>query len=155
MMESLVRNESPHDIRKYEEEQVCVWATLLPYLKLLFLPNAPRATPDNPLLAELQLRSVETVLFFLRSKIQRSDHQEILAREGLLDFVVCMPWHVSVGLRASAKAMVSELSSHVLLQPPRLSNIAKAMLAKDSLGLESVVKTNSVAEIIQCFAHAE
>ena len=146
-METFLNNASSGDILKYEEDQMCVWATLLPYLKLLYLPNAPRTFPNDTPLSELQLLSLNTVLFFLHSKIMRATHREVLLKEGLLEFVSCMPWHVPVESRDKARALVCELGSHFRLQPPKLCSIAKAKLAKAHFGLEKVVKVSSVGDL--------
>lgn len=148
-MEKFLDSASIGDIVKYEEDQMCVWATLLPYLKLLYLPNAPGTFPNDASLSQLQLLSLNTVLFFLHSKIVRGTHREVLLREGLLDFVSCMPWHVPVVSRDKAVALLRELGRHVRLEPPRLCNIAKAKLAKTHFGLERVAKVTSVGEIFK------
>jgi len=53
----LLRNANATDIQKYEENQVRVWGTLIPYIKLLYLPNTPKAFPHNQLLSKLRLLS--------------------------------------------------------------------------------------------------
>ena len=148
-MEKFLASANIGDIVKYEEDQMCVWATLLPYLKLLYLPNTPGIFPDDASLSQLQLLSLNTALFFLHSKIMRETHREVLMKEGLLDFVCCMPWHVPVGSRDQARALLCELGRHVRLQPPKLCNIAKAKLAKTHFGLEKVAKVSSVGEIFK------
>lgn len=147
-MNKFLQKGLPVEIRKYEEDQVCVWATLLPYLKLLYLPNCPRAFPCDPFLTQLQLLSMDTILFFLHTKIIQENHRSILLKEGVLDFVVCLPWHVPLELTERAKALLCELSSHVQLEPPKLFNIAKAKLAKLCFGLEKVVSMLTVRDIL-------
>ena len=148
-MVKFLQNANATDIRKYEENQVCVWGTLIPYVKLLYLPNSPKSFPHNPLLSKLQLLSVDMVLFFLHSKIIREYHRDVLAKEGLIDFVTCMPWHVPPASRERARDIVLELGSHVRLQPPTLCNIAKAKLAKLYAGLERVLTSFSPMDIVQ------
>ncbi len=252
---------TPSDIIKYEEDQVCVWATLLPYLKLFYIPRGGSSPPNrppyhhdrsvassaevrekdscfetghspaarqkvcacaaedidmqlcdppsldcrlgslsggernepcsmiadskrkecdssgfsayhdssdamdlgNPLPQEnnpnrtsatgttdiesLQRYSLEMVLYFLHTKVARECHCKVLTEEGLVDFVTCLPWHVDAASRTKAKDLVSELSGHIKLQPPRLSNLARAVLAKMYFGLEKVVSVDSPVEL--------
>ena len=84
------------------------------------------------------------VLFFLHTKVSRECHCKLLTEEGLVDFVTCLPWHVDTTSREKAKEMVFELSGHLRLQPPKLSNLARAALAKMHFGLEKVVSVSSM-----------
>ena len=229
---------TPSDIIDYEEDQVCVWATLLPYLKLFYLPEEnlsshkngsagrletenhvavrqdvsvaeeadmpsserrchfqnlertescsmdnlqmehedyesfsteqePSMTLDNPLpqtshsanhppernseattrLHSLQRVCLEMVLFFLRTKVARDCHCKVLTEEGLVDFVTCLPWHVDTAFREKAKGIVSELGGHIKLQPPKLSSLARAVLARMHFGLKKVVTVDSPMEL--------
>lgn len=262
----------PSDIKEYEEDQVCVWATLLPYIKLLFLPptttntlpqrivssarsdpnisqtrgnsscyldtptllasqqirdggecpgdqkhqNAPivsgvvllseqhstispahdntqppasdevhrltRAQPsteqhsmfspasptndrtlpspdqlhssDNVLqtpskkdIESLQQASLEIILYFLHTKVTRDYHCNVLVEEDLIDFVTCLPWYMTGSSKQKAQDIVAELRTHIRLQPPRLINLARAVLAKMHFGLEKVIKVNSPIEL--------
>jgi len=152
-MVKFLQNANATDIQKYEENQVCVWGTLIPYVKLLYLPNSPKAFPHNPLLSKLQLLSVDMVLFFLHSKIVREYHRDVLVKEGLIDFVSCMTWHVPPESRDRARNIVLELGSYIQLQPPTLCNIAKAKLAKLYTGLEKVVTSFSLVDLVQHIMH--
>ena len=148
-MKGFLEKALPAEVRKYEEDQVCIWATLLPYLKLLYLPDAPRTFPDVPLLSNLQQLSIDAVLLFLHSKIIGENHREVLLKEGLLDYVFCMPWYVPFKSRERARALVSELGNHIRPEPPKLCTLAKAKLAKMHFGLERIVKMASMGEILQ------
>lgn len=234
-MRSFLSTADPSDIVEYEEDLMCVWATLLPYLKLFYLPAKAGAssqcdhspstsvcsdaqgasttllpgsedrhvvcTVDRPLtdnntavssehsqasdlespsspdddLAEMCLEgrgsslipdspqvkealrwqdleslkqvSLRMVLFFLLTKLARECHCKVLLEEGLVDFVTCLPWHVVAESKETAEQVVWELSSHVKLQPPRLFNLARAVLARAHFGLENVVSVHSPMEL--------
>jgi hypothetical protein len=87
------------------------------------------------------------VLFFLHTKLSRQCHCKVLQEEGLVDFVTCLPWYVDTESRESAKQVVWELNCHVKPQPPRLFNLARAVLAKEYFGLEKVAKVHSPMEL--------
>ena len=44
LMQDFLSTAKHLDIKEYEEDQVCVWSTLLPYLKLFYLPHTDVAT---------------------------------------------------------------------------------------------------------------
>ena len=152
-MNKFLSETQPDVIRIYEQEQECVWATLLPYIKLFYLPQ-----PQNPgmivsdhdwQMQELQRSSECMILFFLHSKMNRQYSCDILIKEGLVDYVTALPWHVSVESKESAESVVSELGGHMRLQPPRLCSIVQAKLAKMHFGLESVVTSDSPVDLIR------
>lgn len=70
--------------------------------------------------------------------------------EGLLDYTVSLPWifphHWQE--REDATRLVRFLSQHMQLQPPSLINLTKARLASMHFGLEKVLKTGSVHELL-------
>lgn len=70
--------------------------------------------------------------------------------EGLLDYVVSMPWIFPAHWkeREDAHSLVNFLSQHMQLQPPSLINLTKARLASMHFGLERVLKTGSVHEML-------
>ena len=145
-MNKFLSETRPDVIRIYEQEQECVWATLLPYVKLFYLP--PHLGMDQQM-RDLQCSSERMVLFFLHSKMSRQYSCDILIKEGLVDYVTALPWHVSVESRASAESVVLELGGHMTLQPPRLCSIVQAKLAKMHFGLERVVASDSSVDLIR------
>ena len=145
-MNKFLSETRPDVIRIYEQEQECVWATLLPYVKLFYLPPHPGMDQQ---MRDLRHSSERMVLFFLHSKMNRQYSCDILIKEGLVDYVTALPWHVSVESRASAESVVLELGGHMTLQPPRLCSIVQAKLAKMHFGLERVVASDSPVDLIR------
>ena len=70
--------------------------------------------------------------------------------EGLLDYTVALPWIYPKHWqeRAEATRLVNFLSQHMQLQPPSLINLTKARLASMHFGLEKVLKTGSVHDLL-------
>ena len=145
-MNKFLSETRPDVIRIYEQEQECVWATLLPYVKLFYLP--PHLGMDQQM-RDLRCSSERMVLFFLHSKMNRQYSCDILIKEGLVDYVTTLPWHVSVKSRASAESVMLELGGHMTLQPPRLCSIVQAKLAKMHFGLERVIASDSPVDLIR------
>ena len=132
-------------IRTYEEEQSCVLATLLPYIKLFYMSQCPdlKIVPSQQ---ELHWASEQIILSFLHSKMSRQYSCDILIKEGLVDYITALPWHVSEESRDRAGALVSELSGHMRL---KLCSIVQAKLAKMHFGLEEVVASDSPVDLIR------
>ena len=152
LMNRFLSETRPEVIRIYEQEQECVWATLLPYVKLFYIPHPLQnleAVVSDRKIQKLQCSSERMVLFFLHSKMSRQYSCEILVKEGLVDYVTALPWHVSVESKESAESVVSELGCHMKLEPPRLCSIVQAKLAKMHFGLERVVASDSPVGLIR------
>lgn len=98
-------------------------------------------------LESLKQASLNTILFFLLTKVTRECHCKVLQEEDLVDFVTCLPWHVGVASRERAEQVVWELNTHLKLQPPRLFNLAKVVLARMHFGLEKTVTIHSPMEL--------
>ena len=151
-MTAFLNDTQTDEVRQYENERGTIWATLLPYVKQAYLPDSPTTTFEpRSALTDLQVLSLEIILFFLHSKATVPMYHALLLKEDLLDFVVCLPWHVPAACRPQAAALTSELCASMPgMGPPRLSSIAKARLAKLHFGLERVLSM-SVGEIASCY----
>ena len=79
--------------------------------------------------------------------LDREVHRDVLIREGLMDYITCMPWYTTGAAEQRARALVRmvQQAPDVDLQPPSLLNIAKAFMSKI---LQTVVHL-SVPEILQ------
>ena len=139
-----VSNTTIEDIRSYESDRGTIWATLLPYVKLAYLnfpPLSPRdsGTPSHSI--SLNDLCLTVIILFLHSKVTTPMYHTLLVQEGLLDFMVTLPWYVPPSCRSAALAMVADLRASLpSVGVPKLMNLAKAQLAKDRLGLELVLE---------------
>ena len=117
------------------------WAIFLPYVKLVYLPFCG---------SDVQSVALQTIIIALHSMLDREIHRDVLIREGLVDYITCMPWYTTGAAEQRARALVRmvQQAPDVDLQPPSLLNIAKAYVAKNFCGLQTVVHL-SVPEIIQ------
>ena len=100
-------------------------------------------------LRNLLLQCSEVGVISLQNMTLGEETRGILEKEGLLDFVVCMPWFLPPGSKPQKRArdLVRSLSR---LEPPSLVNIARAKLAADTFGLEKMLNTHSVHELVNC-----
>ncbi len=144
-MDDLLNKVNHRTIMEGEIKRWYVWSTFVPYVKLAYIPNSPQ--PE--LMQKLQLLGLRTIVLGLQNMLGRANHREVLVKEGLLDYVLCMPSHVPEGVKPQVVELVGTLVScgDILVQPPSLTRMVKAKLAKMHLGLERVLRL-SVGEII-------
>ena len=108
--------------------------------------------PDSSIatvtLSNLLQLSTETTIFSLQVIFSNeSGRKGLLKNRVFCDYIQCLPSYLSGSLREKAKGLVSLLGAHVQLQPPRLSLLAKARLAKMHFGLERMLQVHSMHEL--------
>ena len=148
MVKSFVNAAVLKDLTNFEIQRGYLWATFLPYIKVVYQPDTPRC--DAGFLSETQELALQTIIIALHSMLDREVHRDVLIREGLMDYITCMPWYTTGAAEQRARALVRmvQQAHDVDLQPPSLLNMAKACVAKNYCGLQTVVHL-SVPEIIQ------
>ena len=149
MLEQFFETVTYEEVRDAEIKNWYVWQKFMPTVKLAYVPDAVTPPPTDEV-RRMQLLSLRLVIFSLQNMLGRTKHRQVLLEEGLLDYVVCMPWFVppSRPLKRQAQDLVSMLANFpdVDMQPPSLLSIARACLAKAHFGLESAT-TLSAGEI--------
>ena len=147
-MQELLDTANPLELMRFEETCRFSWSIFSPYVKLLYIPNTPAVMGStSTTMIKLQSLSIQVAIFCLTSNLSRPSHQEIMAEERLLDYVICMPWHVPEEVKTKADEVVRALAAHKPLQPPSLSSIAKAKLAKMHFGLERIMRMQSIHDL--------
>ena len=98
---------------------------------------------------ELEQQCIDVGLANLYITLTCKCQQQELVKDGLVDFVTCLPWCHPRGLRAHQQAceLVSHLREDTQLQPPSLLNIAKAKLAFMHYGLKKMLDTYSIHDL--------
>ena len=142
-IESFLQTNSYEKIREAEISFESTCSTLIPFVKLAYIPNAPQA--ERSLVGKLQLVSLQLAIFSLQNWLGQKIHREILLKEGLLDFVICMPQYVPPSLRPQAEELVQMVvsSPDIPEGPPKLLNLVKARLAKMHFGLEKILSLSA------------
>ena len=136
------------DLRRITHyEMSYLWATLLPYIKLAYIPNTPCSEPV--LLSQTQDTALQTIVLSMQSMLAKKIHRKVLVKEGLVDFLTCMPWYTTGPVMERAKAVVRMVrqTPDMDMQPPSLLNMTKACVAKHFCGLPTVFQL-SVPEIL-------
>eukprot|EP00731_Ephydatia_muelleri_P037686 Em0535g5a len=96
-----------------------VWADIFPPLSLVYSPL--RYTSLCP----IDSLCLEAAVMRLQIIVSKDGERHCLIKQGLLDYLICLPWHISEGLEAHkrAKLVLEMFGSHIPLQPPSLNNI--------------------------------
>jgi hypothetical protein len=140
----------PADIRAYEIKEGLIWGTFLPYMSFLYHPLSVPKSANVPLMeqiSELQLLSAKVMIHCLHNALGREEHYTILKAEGLVDYLVAIPWYLPDCCTDIARNMIREISKLVPLKPPSLCSLAKANLAKHTLGLKQVLNMKSMSDL--------
>ena len=131
------------DIVQYEDEAGYLWYTLVPEVAVLYRPMVHETSE----LYELQVIARTLFISTLGVILRRKGHTSVLVQEGLLDFVICLPWCSEGEVRTRAKELVGWLRcDEIDYQPPSLVNMCKAAVAVNYCGLETVMSL-SVPEL--------
>ena len=136
---------SADQIRATEVNHSFLWMLFRPFVCQLYT-----ATPRYPSVGvALQERSLEMAILTLENTMGREFHRQVLAKEGLVDFVTCLPWHTTgpAQQRAFQLARIFQRAPEVHLQPPSLLNITRAIVAKEFCGLRKVLSL-SLSDLI-------
>ena len=128
-----------------EEELGYVWYTILPNITILYRPFIN----IHAQLKILQTSCQELMALSLCIILSRKNNFEVLIKEDLLDYVICLSWHTSGSVQQRAKELVTMIqqASDVSIQPPSLLNITKATVAKYYCGLDKILQL-SVPELV-------
>lgn len=166
-MSTVLEAASPAEISQYEEKEGLVWGTFLPYMRFLYTPTAVFDKPaknrsnteidtvarEDTFRTDLHILCCNILLYGLENALEREIHFQILVREGLLDYSMCLPAILPQECKPRARSLVSELRRHRQLQPVSLCTLAKAHIAKSFCGLETVMEMHSIGELVHnCFS---
>ena len=153
LMSEVLGAASPAEIRQYEEKEGVTWPTFLPYLRFLYKPSSVGSTKysDEGVKRNLYVSCCNILLHGLENPLGRELHLEILVKEGLLDYTMCLPAVLPGECQPRARSLVNELGKHRQLQPPSLCTLAKAHIAKTFCGLQPVMEMNSIGEFLHEF----
>ena len=144
----------PEEIRTYEINQGLVWGTFLPYLTFLYTPDpdvyiTSCGVESSPsLIVKLRHQACNVLLHCLQNALGRQNHVDTLVEEDLLDFLVAMIWNISPESQERAKKVYKEVAKFQQIQPPSLSSLAKAKLAKTKWGLKKMRDMKSVSHLL-------
>eukprot|EP00731_Ephydatia_muelleri_P005305 Em0002g1481a len=115
-----------------------IWVDIFPPLSLVYSPL--RYTSLCP----IDSLCLEAAVMRLQIIVSKDGERHCLIKQGLLDYLICLPWHISEGLEAHkrAKLLLVMVGSHIPLQPQSLNNIVRAKLATTCCGLAEAMHSD-------------
>ena len=149
----MVCSYDPEEIRTYEINQDIIWGSFLPYVTFLYAPDHIYCTScsveSSPsLILKLRHQACDVLLQYLQIALSRQIHVDTLVEEDLLDLLVAMIWNISPESQERAKKVYKEVAKFQQIQPPSLSLLAKAKLAKTKWGLKKMRDVESVSYLL-------
>ncbi len=152
-MEDFLQTADYKEVRKHEVVNGYIWSTLVPFIKLVYLPHRPAGDTgvgDGTTLRKLQELCIEAGVFSLQNMLSGEEARGVLVEEGLVEYVTCMPWNIPEGLvaRGRARDLVAQQCQKLQLQPPRLSSLSRAKLAVMHFGLVRMLELVSVQGLL-------
>ena len=151
-MEDFLNNVDHSKLWQHREQYGIYSTDLLPAICLPYSPldlvNSSYTDEHNLIMKKLEQLCVEFGVLCIQSNILGENERKSITKK-LVDYVMCLPWHVTAGSRAHRRArdLVAFMSENMVLEPPSLINIATAKLAATHLGLKKTFKL-SVHEIV-------
>lgn len=132
----------PKDITHMEDKYDYNWITTLPFVEMLYLPvsDTVKEQPctlegEEPLRDKCQHWSISVAVVGIEAEMARGCNRKVTVNQGLLDFVVCLPWGMPAKWGDGCRAAVAFFRKEGKLPVPKLSSIAKATLARTTDGL--------------------
>ena len=111
---------------------------MFPIMRLVYSPQSHTSSDNADLLC------LEVGILGLQVKLKGDNGRQVLIKQGLLDYLVCLPWFIPERHSAHrrAQSLLRMVGAHVPLQPPSLNNIVRAKLAVTSCGLKKAMNSD-------------
>jgi hypothetical protein len=120
-----------NSIAAAEEKLQCNWLTMVPFIDVFMVPAGHDQYVD---ISSITQTSLSIMMFALTIEMSRKCNRELVIRQGLLDFIVSLPWSIPDRWRESSKSVVVAFQKDVRYLPvPKLYSIAAACAAKHGL----------------------
>ena len=150
-MQRFLREYTYEEVREAEKMTGFFWTTYKPFVNLIYFNYEQHLDSDlvkeKPLVKDLYLTSICAGIFSLKNMCLSDQMQDILEKEKLTDFLLCLPWYVPNDLKVDARMMVQLMSEKVKPNPPMLMNIVKARLATLYMPLDEVMSPSFTDKI--------
>ena len=104
-MSELLETVPPVEVRHYEEKVTMAWGTFLPFMQFLYKPLTKEENVDHDPKKNLEFSKAESddlryklyinccniLLHGLENALGRQIHLEVLMKERLVDYTMCLP----------------------------------------------------------------
>ena len=148
-MQQFLQKTNYQAIHQAEVDTMHEWSTIKPILSLAY--RTIDEYNDAPQLNELYRTSLQVGLLSLQETTLASDFKDIVEKEGLHDYLTCLPWYMNdEELREEAEVLRQLVQSKIKSSPPTLVNIIKGYLAKNTrFNLEELMAPSFIETLDQ------
>ena len=117
LLSNMLEVASPAEIRLYDK---ILWGTFMPYLRYLYKPSTiiesvtSETAEGGNVKTKLHISCCSVLLYGLETVLGGyvDHHLEILLKEGLLDYTICLPAVLPGECQPRARSLVKELGKH-------------------------------------------
>ena len=140
-MEVFVRTTQVGEIVTFEDRYQYNWISILPFVEMMFVPLSDGMGSLQGQ-HECEYISMRLIILSLQAEFGRKVNRDLAVKQGLLEYIVCMPWGIrsewSDGCKQILKGFMEDRKSG--LPVPRLSTIAKVKLARHNRRLRDLLQ---------------
>lgn len=133
LMHKFLHSTTPRQVHEAEVIAGYFGTTFKPYVNICYFDFTRHCNSsvaqDVPLVSDVYLTSVHAGLFGLQNMSLTDDFKDIVDKEGLHDYLTCLPWYTTDRLKDEATLLVQLVNEKIKPTPPRLVNILKGYLA--------------------------
>ena len=155
LMHKFLHYTKPELVHKAEVQTGYFDSTLKPYVTLCYFDYERKLRSplckEIPLLPQFYLMCVRAGIFSLQNMSHTEDFKEIIEKEGLHDYLTCLPWYMNdEELREEAEVLRQLVQSKIKSSPPTLVNIIKGCLAINTrFNLEELMSPSFIETLDQ------
>ena len=122
------------NIAAAEQKLQCNWLTMVPFIDVFMVPLHAASHNQHVGIPSIIQSSLAIMMFALTVEMSRKCNRELVIRQGLLDFIVSLPWSIPDKWRENSKTVVVAFQKDLHYLPvPKLYSIAAACAAKHGM----------------------
>ena len=123
-----------NSIAAAEQKLQCNWLTMIPFIDVFMVPLRAASHDQHVGIPSIKQSSLSIVMFALTVEMSRKCNRELVIRQGLLDFIVSLPWSIPDKWKENSKTVVVKFQKDFRYLPvPKLYSIAAACAARHGM----------------------
>ncbi len=117
-----------------EQKLQCNWLTMVPFVDVFMVPLCVASHDQYVGIPNIAQTSLSVMAFALTVEMSRKCNRELAIQQGLLDFIVSLPWSIPDRWKENSKTVVAAFQKDLHYLPvPKLYSIAAACAAKQGM----------------------
>ena len=140
-LKDFCENASCSSVAKVEEQYSATWNNMMPFVETMYASKFSNTSAGK---GSLEWYSSQIAVFALEVVLTRDRNRTVLHKQGLNDFVTCLPWICSPDWHEKLNCVVGLLKRSRLYCVPKLLSISRAKLATTGGGLRGVFSLNNI-----------